>query len=117
MGNSLGISGRTLADSFEEEVGVNFARLCSGGMHHARIVPVVVFCAVLAGVGVRAGKRFTSRFTDSDSPRNRDPVGDQSAGARQARFWCRFRPSGVRLIASCREGGFCRRAFDLFGLQ
>jgi MFS family permease len=31
-----------------------FARLCSGRMHYAWIVLVVVFCAMLAGVGVRA---------------------------------------------------------------
>src|SRR6476660_4486183 len=31
-----------------------FARFCSGRMHYAWIVLVVVFCAMLAGVGVRA---------------------------------------------------------------
>src|SRR5690348_8182814 len=31
-----------------------FARFCSGRMHYAWIVLVVVFCATLAGVGVRA---------------------------------------------------------------
>ena len=31
-----------------------FARLCSGRMHYAWIVLVVMFCAMLAGVGVRA---------------------------------------------------------------
>src|SRR3954453_14653569 len=31
-----------------------FAKLCSGRMHYAWIVLVVVFCAMLAGVGVRA---------------------------------------------------------------
>src|SRR5215212_6770176 len=31
-----------------------FARFCSGRMHYAWIVLVVMFCAMLAGVGVRA---------------------------------------------------------------
>src|SRR5215217_1454792 len=31
-----------------------FARFCSGRMHYAWIVLVVVFCAMLVGVGVRA---------------------------------------------------------------